>query len=137
MTVHVTVEQLDGRRFAVRARELELIIDDTLENGGPGDGFRPTELLLGGLGACMMGTMINFARNQEIPIRGVSMELDDTEFPHPERIGRITIKMEVTAEATERQIASLQRVAAACKIHNTLEREPEFDFDFHVVAPTA
>ena len=133
--MHVTVDRLEGRRFSVKARGLELIIDDTVENGGPGDGFRPTELLLGGLGACMMGTMINFARNQDIPITDVTMDLEDTEVPHPERIGTIAIEMTVSAEATDRQIASLERVAAACKIHNTLEREPALDFDFRVVTP--
>ncbi len=130
--MQVAVDQVAGRRFAVRARGLELIVDDTLDQGGPGDGFRPTELLMGGLGACMMGTMITFARNQEIPIRGVHMELEDEEIPHPERIGRITIKMRVTADVTERQIQSLGRVAQACKIHNTLKHGPDFEFAFEV-----
>lgn len=130
--MYVEVDQVAGRRFAVRARGLEVIVDDTVEHGGPGDGFRPTELLLGGLGACMMGTMITFARNQEIPIQGVHMELEAEEVPHPERIGRIIIKMEVQAGASERQIESLRRVAQACKIHNTLKDGPEFSFSFEV-----
>lgn len=130
--MHVEVDQIAGRRFAIRARGLEIVVDDTAERGGPGDGFRPTELLLGGLGACMMGTMITFARNQDIPIRSVHMELDDEEVPHPERVGRIAITMQVEAEATERQIQSLRRVAQACKIHNTLQRPPEFSFTFEV-----
>ncbi len=33
-------------------REVKTVIDDLVENGGPGDGFRPTELLVGALGAC-------------------------------------------------------------------------------------
>lgn len=40
--------------------------------------------------------------------------------------------MAVEADATQKQVDSLRRVAAACKIHNTLEREPEIALDFTV-----
>jgi len=130
--MRVEVSQIDGRRFGIRARDVEIIVDDTIEDGGPGDGFRPTELLLGGLGACMMGTMITFAQNQEIPISAVDMVLENETAEHPERISEIRISMRVSAEATERQVASLRRVAAACKIHNTLLNPPAFSFEFAV-----
>ena len=128
--MHVEVNQVEGRRFVIRARGAETIVDDTVESGGPGDGFRPTELLLGGLGACMMGTMLTFARNQEIPVHDVAMDLEDEVALHPKRIGRIRMRMSVGVEATERQLASLRRVAAACKIHTTLARGADFDFTF-------
>lgn len=126
----VTVERVAGRRFSVNARGVETIVDDTVEQGGPGDGFRPTELVMGALGACMMGTMINFARNQGITIGEVTVDLEDEVAEHPERMGVITIRMVVETDATERQLASLQRVASACKVHNTLERSPEIKLDF-------
>ena len=62
--MRVDVEQVEGRRFRIRARGVEAIVDDTLESGGPGAGFRPTELVLGAPGACMAGMMLNFTRNQ-------------------------------------------------------------------------
>ncbi len=130
--MQVEVHQIEGRRLTIQARGVETIVDDTVADGGPGDGFRPTELLLGGLGACMIGTMLTFARNQNIMIHGVSMTLEDEASEHPERIGRIRIAMTVRADATDRQVAALERVAQACKIHNTLERPPRFEFDFHV-----
>ena len=64
--MQVDIAQLEWRRMAIRARGNEIIVDDTLETGGPGDGWRPSELLLGGLGACMIGTMLTFAKNQGI-----------------------------------------------------------------------
>jgi uncharacterized OsmC-like protein len=128
----VVVERVAGRRFTVNARGVQTVVDDTVEAGGPGDGFRPTELVMGGLGACMMGTMINFARNQGIEIGDVEVHLEDEVAEHPERMGRITITMTVETDASERQVASLERVASACKIHNTLERSPEIVLDFKV-----
>ena len=130
--MHVELERVEGRRFAIRARGLEVIVDDTIENGGPGDGFRPTELLLGALAACMAGTMTNFATDQEIPLRGISMQLDDEVAKAPTRIGRVHVTMTVEADASDRQSASLERVASACKIHNTLQASPDIALSFEV-----
>ena len=130
--MHVELERVEGRRFAIRARGLEVIVDDTIENGGPGDGFRPTELLLGALAACMAGTMTNFATDQEIPLRGISMQLDDEVAKAPTRIGRVHVTMTVDADASDRQSASLERVASACKIHNTLQASPDIALSFEV-----
>jgi putative redox protein len=128
--MRIEMEQVEGRRFTIAARGLELIVDDTLEAGGPGDGFRPSELLMGALATCMAGTMLTFARNREIPVHGISISVEDESARHPERIGKLLIDMKVSADATERQVASLERVAGACKIHNTLERPPEIEFVF-------
>ena len=130
--MQIRMEQVEGRRFKVVARGVELIVDDTLEAGGPGDGFRPSELLMGALATCMAGTMLTFARNQEIPVHDISITVGDETAPHPERIGKLTIEMKVEADATERQVASLERVAAACKIHHTLKRSPEIELAFSV-----
>ena len=130
--MRIEMEQVAGRRFKITARGNEVIVDDTLEAGGPGDGFRPTELLTGALAACMAGTMLNFARNQEIGIDGISIEIEDEEADHPDRIGRISIDMNVNADVTPKQAASLERVAAACKIHNTLGTPPQIELEFAV-----
>lgn len=130
--MNVVVERIAGRRFAVKARGVDAIVDDTIEAGGPGDGFRPTELVMGGLGACMLGTMINFANNQGIEIGDVEVHLEDEVAEKPERMGTIAVSMIVETTATERQVASLRRVAAACKIHNTLEQSPDIVLDFKV-----
>ncbi len=128
----VNIEQVEGRRMIVRARGVELIVDDTIESGGPGDGFRPSELLMGGLGTCMIGTMITFARNQGISVSGISMTLEDETVEHPERIGVINAVMRLETDADDRRRATLERVAGACKIHNTLEHSPEIRFVFEV-----
>jgi putative redox protein len=131
--VNVEVEQVAGRRIAIRARGVELIVDDTIEAGGPGDGFRPSELLMGALGACMIGTMITFARRQDISVSNISMTLEDETIGRPERIGAIRASMRLETDATERRRGSLERVAGACKIHNTLGHKPEITFDFEVI----
>ena len=128
--MQVDIEQIEGRRMAIRARGLELIVDDTVEAGGPGDGFRPSELLMGALGTCMIGTMITFARNQNITVSDISMHVEDEALEHPERIGTIRLIMDLETDADDRRVQTLERVAGACKIHNTLERSPVIEFEF-------
>ena len=128
----IELHQIEGRRFAIRARGNEVIVDDTVEAGGPGDGFRPTELLLGALAACMAGTMTNFAADQDINIDGITVSVSDQVEKAPTRIGGITVSMVVHADADERQAASLERVASACKIHTTLNPPPHVDVEFEV-----
>ena len=130
--MRVDVEQVEGRRFRIRARGVEAIVDDTLESGGPGAGFRPTELVLGAPGACMAGMMLNFARNQGIPGSAITLAVEEETAERPQRIDRIRVAMRVRASCTEHQVASLERVAAACKIHNALEHGPEMSLDFAV-----
>lgn len=130
--MQVRVEQIEGRRLAIEARGNRMIVDDTLEAGGPGDGFRPTELLLGALGACMIGTMINFARGQELDVEDIIVELEDEAAERPARIERIRVSMQVRTDADERRQGTLQRVAGGCRIHNTLGGSPTIEFDFQV-----
>lgn len=128
--MQVEIEQIEGRRMRVKARGLEIIVDDTVEDGGPGDGFRPSELLLGALGTCTIGTMITFARNQGIEVTNISMHVEDEALKHPERIGRIHMSMSVDTDADDRRVRTLERVAGACKIHNTLHDPPAVELEF-------
>lgn len=133
--MRVDVERLSGRRFEIRARGMKIIVDRLPEDGGPGDGFRPTELLLGALGACMAGTLAGFAENEGIDLAGISVELDEEHASAPKRVGSIGVTMHVQADVDERRAATLERVASRCTIHNTLARSPEIALDFSVGAP--
>lgn len=118
--------------MVIEARGNQVIVDDTLEAGGPGDGFRPTELLMGALGACMIGTMINFARGQEMAVGDITVELEDEAADKPTRIDRIRATMTLRTDAGDRRQDTLRRVAGACRIHNTLGTSPTIEFDFRV-----
>lgn len=126
--MRVELKQEAGKRLVAEGADGRLAIDNLSTDGGPGDGWRPTELLLAGLGGCMMGTMLNFAVNQAIPVTGVSMTLTDEVADSPKRVSDITITMTVEGDLDERQLASLERVAAKCKVGNTLADSPAVHF---------
>lgn len=112
----------------IDARGVTTIIDDLVEDGGPGDGFRPTELLVGALGACTVGTMLTFAANTGMAVDGVSMTLEGEKATAPSRVSSITMVMEVAGDLSTEELERLGRVAKACTVHNTLKNEPLVEF---------
>jgi len=125
--VKVEVKQVDGRRMEIDARGVRAVVDDLIEDGGPGDGFRPTELLVGALGACTIGTMLTFAKNTGMSVEGVSMVIEASKAAAPSRVSSISMTMEVSGDLTSKELERLGRVAKACTVHNTLEVGPEIE----------
>jgi len=123
--MRVEVSSIDDQHLEVAARDMRLPIDRFAEQGAPSEGFRATELLLGGLGACMVGTALEFARRQGLDITGISLALEERTAAHPTRVGEIAVTMTVDGDVSERDLERLGRVAARCKIHNTLRATSE------------
>lgn len=128
--MRVDVERVEGRRFRITARGQTIVVDRLPEDGGPGDGFRPTELLLGALGACMAGTLAGFAENEGIEMSSLRVELEEEHGSAPKRVGEIRVRMRVGADVDDRRAATLERVASRCTIHNTLSDGPVISVDF-------
>ena len=126
--MRVELTRLEGKRLSIAGTDGHLIVDDLSPDGGPGDGWRPTELVLAALGGCMVGTMLSFAADQEIPVGDVRMVLEDEVAGPPKRIGVITMTMSITGDVSPRQLESLKRVASKCKIGNTLADSPRLVF---------
>ena len=126
--MRVELNRVEGKRLSVSGSDNSLMVDVLKSDGGPGDGWRPTELMLAGLAGCMAGTMLDFATNQEIPVTDVTMVLTDEVAGPPKRIGAITITMEVGGDLSQKQLESLERVASKCRIGNTLAAPPDVVF---------
>lgn len=120
----VTVTRRDGFRLNVTGSEAELAVDVPASRGGGGEAFASVELLLAALGTCMTGTMLGFAENQGVAVGDVSVSLRAVMAESPSRIERIEVTMRIPGGVTQRQLASLRRVAQRCKIHTTLQRSP-------------
>ena len=125
----VEVRQIAGRRMEINAREVTTVIDDLVEQGGPGDGFRPTELLVGALGACTMGTILTFAKNTEMDVTGVSMSIEAEKADTPSRVGSISMVLEVAGDLDDDDLERLARIAEGCTVHNTLKNEPAIELN--------
>ncbi|OGA04257.1 MAG: hypothetical protein A2W68_03565 [Betaproteobacteria bacterium RIFCSPLOWO2_02_64_14] len=54
------------------------MIDGPVQNGCPGEEVTPAELFLSGIAACGVELLQSFAKADQVPLRGVSVEIDGT-----------------------------------------------------------
>ncbi|MCL4459376.1 MAG: OsmC family protein [Chloroflexi bacterium] len=125
--MRVTLRQIEGMQFLGVANEHALVIDQGLDGGGQNTGFRPTELLLLALGACMMANIVGLARNQEFQLGGLELALEDEVLLAPTRISQINITMKIADGLSDKEKMRLVRSAEHCKIHNTLSTPPRIN----------
>lgn len=119
----------------MRARDAVLAVDLLPEDGGPSDGFRSAELLLGALGACTAGTMRAFAVKQGIEgFEGIDIIVNGETAKAPERVASLRLEVQIKGDLSEADKERLLRVGSHCKVHNTLHNEP--DIEMVAVDPT-
>ena len=121
--MQVEVSSVDDQHLEVSVRDQTLSIDRQAVPGARSDGFRATELLLAGLGACMVGTALEYARRRGMPVSAITMQLEDETAKHPTRVHAITATLSVVGSISDKDLERIARVAARCKVHNTLMAE--------------
>ena len=125
----VEITRTDDNHLVVDARGRTLPMHRGVSPDEATDGFTASELVLGGLGACMLGTALTFARNTNMQLDDLHVAVDAISAQHPDRMETIRVTMTVTGQLTDKQLASLSRVAARCKIHNTFADSPTIELD--------
>ncbi|MBI3918203.1 MAG: OsmC family protein [Betaproteobacteria bacterium] len=65
-------------RVLCNVRNHHFVIDGPVQNGCPGEEVTPAELFLSGIAACGVELLQSFARADQVPLRGVSVEIDGT-----------------------------------------------------------
>jgi uncharacterized OsmC-like protein len=132
-TMKVEITRTDDDHLIVDTRGHTLAVHRGVQRDEAIDGVTASELVLGGLGACMLGTALTFARNTDMDLDDIQVTMDADSARHPERLETIRVTMAVTGRLTQKQLASLSRVAARCKIHNTFENPPTIDLELLLV----
>src|ERR1700728_4836704 len=109
-------------------RQLET--DAPVDNQGKGESFSPTDLVATALGTCMATIMGIYARNHEIDLSGMKIEVikEMTQTP-PRRIARLSTQMWMPA-GLERS-AALENAALTCPVHQSLNLDIEKPVVFH------
>jgi putative redox protein len=101
---------------------------------GSDPGVRPGELLLGSLGTCIAGMMAVFARSHGYPLDGISVALIDVMAENPARIGGIEVNVSILGALSEEQRTKLQKIAAACKVSDSLKHSMKISVSFDSAA---
>ena len=126
----VTVVWKEGMHFCTTTPSGELMCDESSEVGAAYPSA--PELLMASLGSCMGSVLVYFAERHDIPLQGMEIKLDWEIAERPHRIGKIAIDIALPGELPDQRRQTLERVAHACLIHNTLTHPPAISL--HVTA---
>ena len=88
------------------------------DNQGRGDRFSPSDLVATALGACMMTIMGIKARDMQVDLEGVKIEVEKIMKADPRRIGGINLTFHFpdSLEVTQKQKTILENAAHTCPV---------------------
>lgn len=135
--MQMVVERIDGHRLEARTDTATVVVDRAAAQEGDADVFRSVELLLAGLGTCMVGTMLTFAEQEGIPVGDVRVELKPLVALNPERVSKIRMTMHLGGDLSAEQLEQLREAAETCKVHNTLHAGAATELKIQHAAVTA
>ncbi|GAB6988538.1 OsmC family protein [Paenibacillus pini] len=102
------------------AQNRTVTIDQGVERGGEGLGFRPTELWLIGLSSCSVMTLLRHAEQNDYPLTDVSVTAEDRLDSDGDIIA-IDFAVTFTGDLSEDQKTTLlQHVKSNCKVLRTV-----------------
>ncbi|MEO1147000.1 MAG: OsmC family protein [Cyanobacteria bacterium J06638_22] len=127
----VKVSSTDARYTqTIHIRQFELVADETVDMEGNDAGPKPTELLLGSLGACKAITLKMYAGRKGWPLERVDVALTE------EKAGdrpQIQAALHLEGNLSEEQKERLLVIADKCPIHKMLSAS----VDIHTVLADA
>jgi uncharacterized OsmC-like protein len=118
--MEIRVSHLDGVRFAIQARQHEVICDQPQENGGEDSGMTPPEFLLGALGSCAAFYATQYLKTRNLTQHGVEVTVTAEKLKQPARLGNFQVTVTCPAPLDETQAEGLRRAVRHCLVHNTL-----------------
>lgn len=124
--MEITVQHLDGVRFAVEARGHRLVSDQPVENKGADAGMTPPELLLASLGACAGYYAAQYMKTRSLPMEGLEVKVSAEKELKPARMERFRIHVKAP-QVDKGHLAGLERAVKLCLIHNTLHHPPAIE----------
>jgi putative redox protein len=101
--------------------------DAPVDNNGRGERFSPTDLVATALGTCMLTIMGMRARELQVDLTGVKIEVEKIMKSDPRRIGGINLTFHFpdTLEITEKQEKILKLAAETCPVIYSIHPEIE------------
>lgn len=106
--------------------------DAPVDNQGKGERFSPSDLVATALGSCMMTIMGMKARDLQLDLTNVKIEVEKIMKPDPRRIGGVNLTFHFPAgfTADEKQRAILERAAHTCPVIYSIHPDIEVKVDF-------
>ena len=107
--------------------------DAPLDNQGLAERFSPTDMVATALGTCMLTIMGIKARDMEVDIKGIKIEVEKIMKADPRRIGGINLTFHFpdTLQVDEKQKTILERAANTCPVMYSIHPDIEVNVVFN------
>ncbi|RYF98179.1 MAG: OsmC family peroxiredoxin [Chitinophagaceae bacterium] len=107
--------------------------DAPLDNQGKGERFSPTDLVATALGSCMLTIMGIKARDLDVDLKDVKIEIEKIMKAEPRRIGGINLTFHFPSSVIvdEKQKTILERAAHTCPVIYSINPEIEVNVKFN------
>ena len=111
----------------------EIQTDAPPDNQGKGERFSPSDLLATSLGACMMTIMGIRARDMEVDLAGVTIEVEKIMKQEPRRVGGINLTFHFpdTLSVSQKQKTILENAAHTCPVIYSIHPDIEVKVNFN------
>jgi uncharacterized OsmC-like protein len=103
------------------------------DNQGLGERFSPTDLVATALGTCMLTIMGIKARDLQVDLKGVKIDVEKIMKADPRRIGGINLTFHFpdTLKVTEKQKTILENAAHTCPVMYSIHPDIEVKVTFN------
>lgn len=107
--------------------------DAPIDNQGKGERFSPTDLLATSLGSCMLSIMGIKARDMNIDLRGVTIDIKKHMKADPRRVSGVdvTFQFPATIVLDEKERTILKNAALTCPVAKSLHTDIEQNVVFN------
>ncbi len=107
--------------------------DAPTDNQGKGESFSPTDMLATSVAACMLTIMGIKARDRNIDLKDVKVEVQKTMATNPRRVQRVDLQFvfpESLKNLDKKDIILLKNAAATCPVAKSLHPDIEIAIDW-------
>jgi putative redox protein len=119
MGVKIKGTYLGGLRVEMRHGPSDVVVntDPPLDNGGRGESFSPTDLVVTALGSCMMTIIALWGKREKIQVEPMVVDMEKIMQNSPERrISQIKVDLSLPHSLNESQREKAVTIARQCPV---------------------
>jgi putative redox protein len=116
-----------------KASDTKIETDAPVDNQGKGERFSPSDLVATALGSCMMTIMGIKARDMDVDLKGMTIDVQKIMKTEPRRIGGINLTFSIPEglQLTDKQQRILENAAHTCPVIYSIHPDIEVQVAFN------